>query len=298
MQFISSHTVRLGRRAAAILTTAAALALAGCQSGPVSNDTMGGGSNNSGGGGSPGSAVRSSDSGPGYNNNNNGGNTSNTNTSGNTQDNGSGNFDTTAYFPNGSKSGEVLMLQAMGPRSIRMGKDATVQIKVTNLTGNTVHNVMLSSTNPDGFQVTGAGSATTQPMDKGMGFAVGDIGSKDSKTVTVTGMATKVGSVDTCYVATYNPPTLCTMLTVTNPAINLAVQAPADIDICKQATYTYTVTNTGTGTAHNVQVTEDLPDGLTTADGGKTVSNTIGDIPQGESRNFTAPDQGCPHGQL
>ncbi len=35
-------------------------------------------------------------------------------------------------------------------------------------------------------------------------------------------------------------------------------------------------------------LTETLPDGLMTADGSKTVTNTIGDIPQGESRNFDA----------
>ena len=278
MQFTSTQVARLGRCTAAVLAAAATLALAGCQSGPVTNDTMGGGSNNSGGGGGMATTATPTPAPTPTG----GGDMSNM------KDNGSDMTDTTQYFPMGVKSGEVLMLEAMGPKTIRMGKPATYQVKVTNLTDNAVHNIMLMSTNPDGFQVTGAEMATTQPMDKGMGYAVGDLGPKESKTVAISGMATKVGSVDTCYTVTYNPPTLCTMVMVTNPSIALAVQAQPDMDICKQATYTYTVTNTGSGTAHNVMVTEDLPDGLTTADGGKSVSDTIGDIPQGESRNFTA----------
>ncbi len=51
MHLISTHTTRLGRSVAALLATAAALAIGGCQAGPVSNDTMGGGSNNAGGSG-------------------------------------------------------------------------------------------------------------------------------------------------------------------------------------------------------------------------------------------------------
>ena len=281
MQFISPVTVRLGRRAAAVLAAAATLAIAGCQSGPVSNDTMGGGSNNSGGGGGT-SVATSASTTPG------GASSGKTDTSAMKSSDTAGMFSTTQYFPMGTQSNEVLMLEAMGPKSIRMGKEAATQIKVTNLTENAVHNITLMSTNPDGFQVTGASPATTQPMDKGMGFAMGDLAAKESKTVTITGMATKVGSVDTCYTVTYNPPTLCTMIDVTNPSIGLAVTAPPDMDICKPVTYTYTVTNTGSGTAHNVMVMEDLPDGLMTADGGKSVSNTIGDIPQGESRTYTA----------
>ncbi len=282
MQFISTHTTRLGRSVAAMLTTAAVLAIGGCQSGPVSNDTMGGGSNNSGGSGGT-TVAGSASTTPG------GSSTDSKSSSAPANNSGMGMMGPTAqYFPMGVKSGEVLLVEADGPKSVRLNHDVTYNVKVTNLTDNAVHNIMLQSTNPDGFQVTGAQMATTQPMDKGMGYAVGDLAAHESKTVMITGMATKVGMVDTCYTVTYNPPTLCTMLQVTNPAIELSVQAPADSDICQPLTYTYTVKNTGTGTAKNVTLEETLPDGLMTADGGKTVTNTIGDIPQGESRTYTA----------
>ena len=202
----------------------------------------------------------------------------------------SGSFDSTQYFPAGAKSGAVLSVEAMGPKTVRMNKDAQFQFKVTNLTDSPVRNVMLTSTNPDGFQVTGANGSTTQPADKNMmGYAVGDLKPNESKTMTVTGMATKVGMVDTCYVATYSPPTLCTMVQVTNPAVELMVQAPAEADLCQQPfTYTYTVKNTGSGAAHNVMVHEALPEGLMTEDGKNTVDANLGDIEQGGTQVATA----------
>ena len=194
-------------------------------------------------------------------------------------------FTTMRAFPTGDKSSSVLMVEAMGPKSVRVQHEASYQMKVTNLTDMPVKNVSISSTTPDGFDV----SATAKPGDNGMmSYPVGDLGPKESKTITITGKATKVGSIDTCYSVHYNPPTLCTNVEVTNPAITLAVNAPADTDICKQVTYTYTVTNTGTGVAHNVMLNEDLPEGLMTADGKSSVSANVGDIPQGQNRVVTA----------
>ena len=199
-----------------------------------------------------------------------------------------GSSDIMRAFPTGDKSSSVIMVEMMGPKTVRLQHEATYNVKVTNLTDMPVKAVTVSSTNPDGFMTTGVTGSTTQPSDMGMTYAVGDLGPKETKSFTVTGMATKVGSVDTCYSVKYNPPTLCTAMEVTNPAIALTVQAPADSDICKPVTYTYTVANTGTGTAHNVTLMEQLPDGLMTTDGKQMVQADLGDIPQGASRNATA----------
>ena len=121
-----------------------------------------------------------------------------------------GGSDSVQYFPHGAKADAVLMVEGMGPKSIMLNKEAQYTFKITNMLQKPVHNVMLTSTNPDGFQVTGANGATTQPMDKGMGYTVGDLAGGEAKTVTIMGMATKVGSVDTCYGATFTPPALCT----------------------------------------------------------------------------------------
>lgn len=205
------------------------------------------------------------------------------------EDQNESSFTITKAFPTGDKSSSVLALEVTGPKSVRVQHDANYQVKVTNLTDMPVRNVTLISTTPEGFQATGPDGAAGKPVDDGhLGFPIGDLGPKESKSVTLSGKATKVGSVDTCYSLRYNPPTLCTNVEVTNPAITLSVDAPADTDICKSVTYTYTVTNTGTGTAKNVTLMEDLPDGLMTTDGKNSVSAQLGDIPQGQNRVVTA----------
>ena len=78
------------------------------------------------------------------------------------------------------------------------------------------------------------------------------------------------------------------MVMVTNPAVELMVDAPASTDICKPLTYTYTVKNTGTGTAHGVMLHESLPDGLMTTDGKNAVDASMGDIEQGKSNQTVA----------
>ena len=264
----STFTARLGRPAMCCLAAAALAAIAGCHD----DDTGMKNNTNSPAVMAPGTSTMKDDA---------------------------GSMGTTQYFPHGTRDGGVLMVEAMGPKTVHLQQPASFQFKVTNLTDTPVHNVMLASTGANNMMtmVETGGVGTTQPTQMqnmagatvpAAGYAVGDLGPKESKTITLTGTATQVGMVDTCYTVTYNPPTLCTMVQVTNPALALAIDAPADADICKPLQYKYTVTNTGSGVAHNVVLQEDLTDGLMTTDGKSQVMANLGDIPEGQNRTATA----------
>ena len=264
MQF---HTAtRLGRPVAACITAAVLAALgAGCGD----NNGSGSGSNmNSSGSG----AVRT-------------GRTTEMNDSGKGT---GGSMGSTQFFPHGTKNDAILRMDVAGPKSVAVNKPATFNFTITNVSDILVHGVILSSNNKDGMAMTSSGQAGMALDDKTVGYPVGDLQPGESKTVALTGSATKVGMVDTCYTALFTPPALCTMVQVTNPAVELMVEAPTEADICKPVQYKYTVKNTGSGTAHNVMIKEELPEGLMTADGQKTVMADLKDIPQGESRTATA----------
>ena len=194
-------------------------------------------------------------------------------------------------FPTDDRAGSMLLVDMTGPKTVYLQQQATYQVKVTNLTATTLRHVTLVSTTPEGFQPTaGAGAANQSSGDGTMAYPVGDLGPNESKSFNITGTATKVGSVDTCYSARcdYDTTKLCTSLAVTNPALALTVQAPPDTDICKPVTYQYTVVNNGTGTAHHVVLEQALPDGLMTADSKASFMADLGDIPQGDQRVATA----------
>lgn len=189
-------------------------------------------------------------------------------------------------FPTGNRNSSDLMVEQIGAREVRVGQPYTYQIRVTNLTDQTLSGVIIRERIPENFKL--ASDVNRDEQDHRARFDVGELGPKQSKTIEVTGTAAEAGTLDTCLSAQYNPPMLCTHVAVVAPAIKAMVEGPSQVDVCQDLNYRYTVTNTGTGTAHNVVLQENLPDGLTTTDGQKSFSVNVGDLAQGQSKDVTA----------
>jgi uncharacterized repeat protein (TIGR01451 family) len=192
-------------------------------------------------------------------------------------------------FPTGNRSTSDLLVEQVSANEVRAGQPYTYQLRVTNLTDQPLSGVVLRQRIPDNFKLAEGNAA--QPLGDNPGQAqinVGDLGPKQSKTVQVTGIASGSGTLDTCLNAQFNPPTLCARVPIVSPAIKAIAEGPSQADVCQDLMYRYTVTNTGTGTAHNVVLQENLPDGLQTADGQRTISLNMGDLVQGQSKNATA----------
>lgn len=190
-------------------------------------------------------------------------------------------------FPTGNRNSSDLMVEQIGAREVRVGQPYTYQIRITNLTDQSISGIVIRERIPENFKLT---SETARDDDKEhrARFDVGELGPKQSKTIEVTGSASEPGTLDTCLSASYNPPMMCTHVAVVAPAIKAIVEGPSQIDVCQDLNYRYTVTNTGTGTAHNVVLQEALPNGLTTTDGQKSFSVNVGDLAQGQSRDVNA----------
>jgi len=192
-------------------------------------------------------------------------------------------------FPTGDRNTSTLLIEETAPKQVRVEHDATAQVRVTNLTNAPVRDITLWNKQNDAFRVTSVSNATTRPSQQGqIAYNIGNLGPKESKTFQIGGIAERVGTVENCFAVTYQPPMLCTTMEVVKPALQVVAEGRSEIDICDPIDYRYTVTNTGSGLARNVVLREQLPDGLTTADGQRLVSADLGDIPQGQSRSVTA----------
>lgn len=190
-------------------------------------------------------------------------------------------------FPTGNRNTSDLLVEQIGPREVRVGQQYTYQIRVTNLTDQTLTGVVLHERMPQDFKL--ASNDIRREGDNGQArFEVGDLGPKQSKTIQVSGTPANPGTLDTCLSAQYNPPTLCSHIAVVAPAIKAVAEGPSQMDVCQDIDYRYTVTNTGSGTAHNVVLQANLPDGLTTADGQRTLTANVGDLAQGQSKTVNA----------
>jgi uncharacterized repeat protein (TIGR01451 family) len=195
---------------------------------------------------------------------------------------------TALAYPTGDRGTSTLLVEQVGGNEARLNRDYRYGIRVTNLTTQTVHGITLRSRAPDGLRVIKT-SATTQPLTDGQNvYQVGDLGPRESRVIEMTVNPEREGAMDECYAISYQPPTFCMALRVTNPVLKVVAQAPADADICQEVVHKYTVSNTGTGFARGVTFRDTLPEGVTTADGKNVVAADLGDIPEGQSRDVTA----------
>lgn len=71
------------------------------------------------------------------------------------------------------------------------------------------------------------------------------------------------------------------------PEITLEKSCPPEVMICDPITYSIVVRNTGDLRATHVKITDRLPAGLSTEQGGNAVSINVGELDPGKSRQFT-----------
>ena len=198
-----------------------------------------------------------------------------------------GGVETTLAYPTGNEETSVLLLKAVTPAQVRVGESFQYIITVTNLLADTpVHGVTVMDFGNGATDV----NAATPPKPL---LELGTLAPGQSVTRNVPATITEApanGTVANCLSVTYDP-TMCVMVTVVNPQIQLVKSGPAEVSVCDPITYTYAVTNTGTGAASNVVVTDELPAGLTLADGSTSVNQSVGDIGPGETKTASVTVQ-------
>jgi uncharacterized repeat protein (TIGR01451 family) len=198
----------------------------------------------------------------------------------------SGQSDVSMAFPTGNRDTSDLLVEQIGPSEVRVGQPYSYQLRVTNLKNQPLTGVTLRQRLPGDFKLASSDAASAPEGNDGQAkINIGDLGPRESKTIQMSGTPSKPGTLDTCVSARYNPPTLCSHIAVVAPAIEAIAEGPSQADVCQNLAYHYKVTNTGTGTAHNLILQENLPEGLQSANGQRTISENIGDLAQGQSKD-------------
>lgn len=200
-------------------------------------------------------------------------------------------------YPTGERESSVLLVEKLQPQEVRLNRPYEYQIRVTNLTDQNLGGVVLREQLPGTFEVART-DPPAQPGPEGISqYTIGELGPRQSRTITISGRPTQVGAIDTCTSVTYNP-TLCVSTNVVNPILRLTKAGPERADICEPIVYRYTVSNDGTGTERGVRIEERLPQGLVTKEGRDTVTLDVGDLEAGRSREFTVELQARQTGQF
>lgn len=188
----------------------------------------------------------------------------------------------TMAYPTGDRKSSVLLVEKSVPNQVRLNQPFQYEIKVTNITEATLDDVRIREETPEGLNVT-ASQPERQGQGEQQGWELGVLKPKESRSIQVSAVAERQGQLATCVMASYQP-SLCAAINVVNPQLQVTKKAPERVDICEDIVWEYTVTNSGTGATEPVMVREQLPEGLTTLNGGTTVEMDAGSIREGQTK--------------
>jgi uncharacterized repeat protein (TIGR01451 family) len=187
-------------------------------------------------------------------------------------------------FPTGEVNTSAVLLHQVMPKQVRRGEDFGYSYHVTNLTNNTLQNVVVSLDSSSNLEVKGSQPEATR-SGGGLAWPLGDLAAGETKVISLTGNAGQVGSASDCVAVSYNN-FLCATTAVVEPALALTKTATATALRCDPIVLRYVVKNSGTGSTNDVIISDTLPTGLTLSDGSREVRIPVGPLAAGESKAF------------
>lgn len=190
------------------------------------------------------------------------------------------------YYPTGTRQNAALSIEKMTPDEVAVGKPFDYMIKVTNVSGTAMEDVIVREQIDADFSMSGSEPKGTPGADRTIAFDLGTIPAGQSKMVKLTGSASKPGSLTSCATLDYKIP-MCASIKVSAPGLALTkTMGPSDVTPCDTITGKLVVSNPGTGITRGVKVKDPLPEGLTTADGKNMIEVDVGQLKAGESREI------------
>ena len=187
-------------------------------------------------------------------------------------------------FPTGHMDTSTLFLERDLPSEIMAGQEFTYEMKVTNIGHAALGAVTLRD--ECASQMTFV-RAEPMPVMQQPPFVwnLGDLKSDESRIVRVTGKLAQGESFTSCASASYNS-SVCLTAPIVEPALRVALTAPAEATPCDTLPVKIVVSNVGTGMARDVRLAYPLPEGWTTTEGKTTAQFTIDGLAANQSREF------------
>lgn len=190
------------------------------------------------------------------------------------------------YFPTGRRESSAIAVEKIAPAEVSVAQKFDYTLRVTNLTGGALENVVVTDTIDAGFKMASSNpQGTYDQRTRQLAVSLGKLNAGETRNVTITGEAAGTGSLVNCATVVYSLP-LCVTTKVVQPALAITKTAPAEVLLCENIPVKIVVTNNGTGPATNVSVSDPFPAGLTTLDGKGSFEQKVDMLAAGASREF------------
>lgn len=190
-------------------------------------------------------------------------------------------------LPTGDRATSSLLVEATTPDRVAVGKAFEYQIKLTNLTKNLIlERIVVRQDLGEHLAIDRSEPASSEADKEGAkSWTIDRLAPGESKSIQVHALGEDVGSAASCIRVSYQP-SLCVTTEFIKPEIQVTKETPAQANICEVIPARYVVKNTGSGAVKGVVLRDQLPEGLTTSEGAKVVEANLGEIPQGESKEY------------
>ena len=200
-------------------------------------------------------------------------------------------------IPTGNKKTSAILLHEVMPVEVLRGGVYTYEYHVTNLTSLTHQNVMITNEGARNLKVVSSSPPVNIGKDGTLRWIIGDLAPHETKVVRVKAISEAVGAASDCVSVTYEN-SLCALTKVVDPDLLLIKTAATDGTICDDFWFTYEVVNPGSGMANNIRIRDEIPSGLRTVEGNKTVVEiAAGNLAPGEKKKFTVKAKGVETGK-
>jgi uncharacterized repeat protein (TIGR01451 family) len=187
-------------------------------------------------------------------------------------------------YPTGDRQTSVVVLESGTPGKVNVGAPYEYVLKVTNISGMSLENVVVVDKPRGNFELRGS-----QPRSvdgKQLRWELGSLRPRETKLIKIEGNAVGEGQVIHCAEVDWRS-LFCSTTQVVKPGLSIKKTATEATLVCDPIVYNVRVANPGTGVARNVVVQDRLPNGVETLDGKNTVRYTLDTLGPGESKTFT-----------
>ena len=186
-------------------------------------------------------------------------------------------------FPVGPNA---IRLEKMVPGQTQANVPFDYRIKVTNVTDQALNDVVVTDQVPAGINFKESDPKMASIEGGKAVWMLGTMPAKSSQMISVKATGRLIGTFTTCADVTYDSP-LCAQIKVTEPMLKLSKTAPAETIHCDRIPLEYVLTNVGTGVACGITVSEQLPEGMFTADGSRQIEFKLKSLAPEESKTFS-----------
>ena len=187
-------------------------------------------------------------------------------------------------YPVRGPAGNAIRIEKLAPNQVVVNEPFNYRMKVTNLTDQTLLNVVVTNVKPDHMKFISS-EPEMQIIEDEVRWMLGALEPEESKMISARATALQTEVITTCMDVTYDIPT-CAKIEIVEPALHLAKQAPEKVLRCDRIPISYTITNTGSGYACDINITDKFSKGMVTSQGKGEVAFNVDALGPGEKKEF------------